>query len=132
MKIKNRSNAPGIQRPSDSNVRTLATSMSKVDIVEELNVPGDNELIEAAEHLIRAEEDARFAEKLAAAKAAVAAVPPEMAEEAALAAGQSYRTEKINMIKEEILGDTIIEVLGYVGITKPKEKKNSSPFCICR
>lgn len=90
--------------------------------MEELNIPGDNELIEAAEYLIRAEEDARFAEKLAAVEAAVAGVPPEMAEEAALAASKSYQTEKISVIKEKIPGETVIEVLGYVGVTKPKER----------
>ncbi|KAK2577084.1 hypothetical protein KPH14_005892 [Odynerus spinipes] len=117
-------NAPGIRRPPDSIAKILSTGVSTVNIAEELNVPRDNELIEAAEHLIRAEEDARFTEKLAAAEAAVAAAPPEKAEEVALAAGQKYQTKKIKVIKEEIPGDTIIEVLGYVGVNKPKDGKS--------
>lgn len=105
--------------------------MSNIDILNELDNNYDHELAEAVDKLIRAEEASKFTEMMIAAEAAVAAAPPELAEEAALAVTREYRTEKITPIKEEIVGDTIIEVVGYVGVRKQKSSNRKNAFCGC-
>ncbi|XP_048511174.1 uncharacterized protein LOC125500955 [Athalia rosae] len=100
--------------------RTLASSITGFDIAESIGMQHD-ELAEAVEKLIKAEETTRFTELVVAAEAAVAVAPPELAEEAALAVAHEYQTQNLSLIQEEIPGDTIIEVIGYVGIRRRKD-----------
>ena len=81
-----------------------------------------SEMLDAVNKLIRAEEIDKFAEVVAATEAAVASVPPELAEEAALAIAHGYQTQSVTTIKENIPGDTVIQVLGYIGIRKGKRE----------
>lgn len=50
------------------------------------------------------------------------AAPPGLAEEAAVASARIFQTEveTTSEIREDIAGIKPIEVVGYVGITKPK------------
>ncbi|XP_024945287.1 uncharacterized protein LOC112495017 [Cephus cinctus] len=121
--------APGTQRPLRSISKTLASSMSNIDVLEQMNLNQDDELAEAVEKLIKAEETARFTEMIVAAEAAVAAAPPELAEEAALAVAQDYQTQTVSAIKEEIPGDTVIEIVGYIGIRRRKRRTGISCAC---
>lgn len=52
----------------------------------------------------------------------LSAAPPGLAEEAAVASARIFQTEveTTSQIHEDIGGDRPIEVLGYVGITKPR------------
>ena len=113
--------------------KALASSVSNADILDELRVRHDNELAEAVDKLIKAEDAFKFTEMMIAAEAAVAAAPPELAEEAAIAVTRDYHTEKITPIREEeIHGERVIEVVGYVGITKLKStKQNANRYCAC-
>lgn len=119
------------RRPVKSVSRNLASSMTGFDIAESIGVQHDNELAEAVEKLIKAEETTRFTELVVAAEAAVAAAPPELAEEAALAVAHEYQTQNLSMIQEEIPGDTIIEVIGYVGIRRRKDSGGAEKRCVC-
>ncbi|XP_015127031.1 uncharacterized protein LOC107048396 [Diachasma alloeum] len=101
------------------------TSMSSANVSSHLSTETDNDLVEAVEALVCAEDMAKFAEKIVAAEAAVAAVPPELAEEAALAVTRSYQQseDKVTKIKEVVQGDAVIEVVGYIGV---RTRKNPS------
>ena len=97
----------------------MTNNISNVDIVEQVNnTCVNNELLEAVDKLIRAEEAEKFTQVVAAAEAAVATVPPELAEEAAFAVVHDFRTQSVTTIKEEVSGDTVIEILGYIGIRR--------------
>lgn len=117
------------RRPVKSVSRNLAGSITGFDIAESIGLQHDNELAEAVEKLIKAEETTRFTELVVAAEAAVAAAPPELAEEAALAVAHEYQTQNLSVIQEEIPGDTVIEVLGYVGIRRRKD--GNEKRCVC-
>lgn len=59
-----------------------------------------------------------------AAEAATASVPPEKAEEVAVACAKDYQTEIVDVINEKIpLSEEKkpIEVIGYIGVTKMKD-----------
>lgn len=132
LEVPKKLSAPGGRRPLKSVSKTLASSMSNADIADELRVQHDNELTEAIDKLIRAEEASRFTEMMIAAEAAVAAAPPEFAEEAALAVTRDYHTEKVTPIKEgQVRGETLIEVVGYVAYTKRGSKEGKTRYCAC-
>lgn len=62
-----------------------------------------------------------FADAVKAAEAAAGAAPPELVEEAALASARGFQTDvKTTSIHGELEGVRPIEVVGYVGVTKPK------------
>ncbi|GLV43467.1 hypothetical protein CBL_04009 [Carabus blaptoides fortunei] len=81
----------------------------------------DVNLLEAVDHLVRAEAVDNFAGTVRAAEEAAASVPPELAEEAAVAAAKDYQTKLTHVAKEVISGEKPIQVIGYIGITKPKK-----------
>lgn len=61
-----------------------------------------------------------------------AAAPPELAEEAAVASARIFQTEveTTSMIQEDVGGSKPIEVVGYVGITKPKYPAKPSKWLV--
>ncbi|XP_011299747.1 uncharacterized protein [Fopius arisanus] len=109
------------------------TSMSSANVSSHLSTETDNDLVEAVGSLFRAEEMSNFAEKIVAAEAAVAAVPPELAEEAAMAVTHTYQQfeDKVTKFREVVRGDAVIEVVGYIGVRTPKNqsKVNNGPLC---
>lgn len=65
----------------------------------------------------------RFNEAVRAAEEITSSVPPEMAEEAAMACARDYQSEILDEFHDELpINETkkIVEVIGYLGITKPK------------
>lgn len=54
---------------------------------------------------------------------AAANAPPEYAEEAAAAGARGYQAELTSVLQERIPGVRPMEVIGYVGITRPKSPK---------
>lgn len=64
-----------------------------------------------------------FEGAIKAAEEAAANAPPGLAEEAAAAGAQGFQAELTGLVKQEIPGIKPIEVIGYVGITRPKKPK---------
>lgn len=70
----------------------------------------------------------RFKAAVKAAEEITASVPPEMAEEAAVACARDYQSEILDEFHEEVPmteSQKPIEVIGYIGITKPNEKNSN-------
>lgn len=66
----------------------------------------------------------RFNEAVRVAEEITASVPPEMAEEAAVACARDYQSEILNEFHEEVPvneSKKLLEVIGYIGITKLKD-----------
>lgn len=79
------------------------------------------ELTDAVDKLAKAEQMCEFAGAIKAAEAAAVAAPPDLVEEAALASARGYQTDvKATRVQGELEGVRPIEILGYVGVTKPK------------
>jgi len=76
---------------------------------------------EAAAHFARAQNACEFDAAVRAAEAAAAEAPPEMAEEAAVSRAREYRTEIVKEVHEVVPGERLVEVVGYVGITRPNK-----------
>ncbi|CAG9766672.1 unnamed protein product [Ceutorhynchus assimilis] len=101
--------------------RISEANASQVEMVFDLRKEPETDLSDAVDKLAKAEAMCAFAGAVRAAEAAAHQAPPELVEEAALASARGYQTDlKATSIQGEIVGVRPIEVLGYVGVTKPK------------
>lgn len=98
------------------------TSASRVETAALLETDFTSELTEAAEKLAEAETMCNYATALQAAEEAAQKAPPELREQAAAAGARQIQTE-LSQVNETIDGSIPIEVIGYVGITKPVHPK---------
>ncbi|XP_044749958.1 uncharacterized protein LOC123310522 [Coccinella septempunctata] len=109
---------------SPNAMRGLAeATASGVEIIGELLREKDADLIDAVENLAAAEAMCNFAGAVEAAEEACKSVPLECAEEAAAAGVRGYQREITNMVQQTIPGEHPIEVVGYVGVTRPKNPR---------
>lgn len=84
----------------------------------------DTDLTEAVEKLAKAEAACHFAGAVRAAEEAAAAAPPELAEEAAAAGARDFHAEITDTFHDTTGdGEKPIQVLGYIGITRPKKPR---------
>ncbi|RZC36317.1 uncharacterized protein BDFB_013508 [Asbolus verrucosus] len=104
--------------------RISETSASGVEITARLESDFTSELTDAVEKLAKAETMCNYAEALQAAEEAAQNAPPELVEQAAAAEARRIQTE-VTRVKETVPGVRPIEVVGYVGITKPYYPKKS-------
>ncbi|XP_023012337.2 uncharacterized protein [Leptinotarsa decemlineata] len=96
-------------------------SASGIEIATHMRMEPDTELTDAVDKLAKAEAMCAFAGAVKAAEAAAEAAPPELAEEAAVASARGFQTEvHTSEIREELTGVKPMEVIGYIGVTKPK------------
>lgn len=104
--------------------RMVQSSTSGIDISERLRSAPDTELTEAVEKLAKAEAALHFAGAVRAAEEAAAAAPPELAEEAAAAGARGFHAEITDVFHDTSAnGEKPIQILGYVGITRPKKPR---------
>lgn len=101
----------------------VRSSTSGIDITGKLRSEQDTDLLEAVEKLAKAEAMVAFEGAVKAAENAAASVLPEYAEEAACAGARSFQAELTSVVKETVPGVRPIEVVGYVGITRPRRPK---------
>ncbi|KAF2899685.1 hypothetical protein ILUMI_06492 [Ignelater luminosus] len=101
-------------------------STAGIDIEGKLQPGQDTELLDAVDKLAKAEAMIAFEGAIKAAEKAAANAPPELAEEAAAAGAKGFQAELTGLVKQEIPGIKPIEVIGYVGITRPKKPKKSN------
>ncbi|XP_022914525.1 uncharacterized protein [Onthophagus taurus] len=107
--------------PRDQKQKKLIShSVSGIDLACRLRGEQETELLTAVEKLAKAEAMVAFEGAVRAAEDAATRVPPEFAEEAAAATVRSYQAELTEVVKEVLPGTRPIEVVGYVGITRPK------------
>ncbi|KAL3265957.1 hypothetical protein HHI36_010144 [Cryptolaemus montrouzieri] len=105
-------------------MRGLAeATASGIEIIGELLHERDAELIDAVEKLATAEAMCSFAGAVEAAEEAAKSVPFDCAEEAAAAGARGYQKEITNIVQQTIPGEHPIEVVGYVGVTRPKNPR---------
>ncbi|XP_044255209.1 uncharacterized protein LOC123005491 [Tribolium madens] len=102
--------------------RMAETSASRVEIAARLETDFTTELTDAVEKFAKAESMSHYAEALQAAEEAAQNAPPELMEQAAAAEARRIQTQ-LSKVKETIPGVRPIEVVGYVGITKPYHPK---------
>ncbi|XP_048523274.1 uncharacterized protein LOC109541561 isoform X2 [Dendroctonus ponderosae] len=101
--------------------RMSGATASQVEMLFDLRKEPDTELTDAVDKLAKAEQMCEFAGAIQAAEAAAVAAPPDLVEEAALASARGYQTDvKATRVQGELEGARPIEILGYVGVTKPK------------
>ncbi|KAB0799572.1 hypothetical protein PPYR_07452 [Photinus pyralis] len=100
-------------------------STSGIEVQAGLRVQKDTELLDAVDKLAVAEAVCAFEGAVRAAEEAAASVAPEFAEEAAAAGAQGFQAELTNVVRQEFDGVKPIEVVGYVGITRPNKPKKS-------
>ncbi|CAH1103881.1 unnamed protein product [Psylliodes chrysocephalus] len=101
-------------------------SASQIEIIADMAMEPDTELTDAVEKLAKAEAMCAFAGAVKAAEEAAEAAPPGFAEEAALASARIFQSEiTATEIREHVQGNTPMEVIGYIGITKPKNPVKS-------
>ncbi|EFA02774.2 uncharacterized protein LOC103312754 [Tribolium castaneum] len=105
--------------------RMAETSASRVEIAARLQTDFTTELTDAVEKFAKAESMSHYTEALQAAEEAAQNAPPELMEQAAAAEARRIQTE-LSQVKETIPGVRPIEVVGYVGITKPVHPKRSN------
>lgn len=98
---------------------------SGVEIMSDLTSTVDTELSDAVLKFAKAEAIVAFEGAVRAAERAAAEAPPELAEEAAAAGARGYQAELTGVVRDKVPGDRPIEVIGYVGITKPKNPRQS-------
>ncbi|CAG9836222.1 unnamed protein product [Diabrotica balteata] len=99
---------------------------SRIETVSQMSMIPDTELSDVVDKFAKAEAMCAFAGAVKAAEAAAEAAPPELAEEAALASARIYQSElNATEIKEEFSGIRPMEVIGYIGVTKPKHPVKS-------
>lgn len=123
-KIEEAAAAAAASPKSPNAMRGLAeATASGVEIIGELLREKDADLIEAVEKLATAEAMCNFAGAVEAAEEACKSVPAECAEEAAAAGVRGYQREITNIVQQTIPGEHPIEVVGYVGVTRPKNPR---------
>lgn len=109
------SNIRGLERPE-----MVDASVSGIDMEGLLRTEQNTELYEACEKLAKAQAMDNFTGAVKAAERAAANAPPEYAEEAAAAGARGYQAELTSIVQEKTAGFHPMEVIGYVGVTKPK------------
>ncbi|KAF5293326.1 hypothetical protein FQR65_LT01629 [Abscondita terminalis] len=113
-------------RKYHSNPLLCEASTSGMDINASLREDQDTELLLAVDKLAKAEAMCTFEGAVRAAEEAAASAPPEHVEEAAAAGAQGFEARLTGVIKQQIDGVKPVEVIGYVGITKPNKPKKSN------
>ncbi|KAJ9573927.1 hypothetical protein L9F63_008692 [Diploptera punctata] len=100
----------------------IKTSLSTFELARSLHPDyKSGALVDATDKLAQAEAACRYDGAIKAAEAAAAGISESLkAEEAAAAGVRGYQAELTDCIQEEVVGMKPIELLGYVGITKPK------------
>ncbi|XP_017784649.1 PREDICTED: uncharacterized protein LOC108568212 [Nicrophorus vespilloides] len=96
------------------------STASNVDVQAGLRGERDTELYDAVDKFAKAEAIVAFEGAVRAAETAAANAPPELAEEAAVAGAKGYQAELTTVVKQKVPGVKPIEVIGYVGVTRPK------------
>ncbi|XP_018327373.1 uncharacterized protein LOC108738450 isoform X2 [Agrilus planipennis] len=108
-----------------SDSQALDSVTSSIEIISRMKGEQDTELTEAVEKLAKAEATVMFQGAIEAAEKAAANAPPEFAEEAAAASARAhakiYNAELTNVVHEAVPGVRPIEIVGYVGVTRPKK-----------
>ncbi|KAK4886558.1 hypothetical protein RN001_002829 [Aquatica leii] len=108
-----------------NNALLTEASTSGLDINASLREEKDTELLIAVDKLAKAEAMCTFEGAVRAAEAAAASAPPEYVEEAAAAGAHSFEAKLTGVVKQQIDGVKPVEVVGYVGITRPNKPKKS-------
>ncbi|KAF5285980.1 hypothetical protein FQA39_LY16491 [Lamprigera yunnana] len=108
-----------------NNPLLVEASTSGIDLQARLRDTQDTELLDAVDKLAKAEAMCTFQGAVRAAEEAAASAPPEFAEEAAAVGAQSFEAELTGVVRQRIDGVKPVEVLGYVGITRPNKPKKS-------
>ncbi|KAK9727716.1 hypothetical protein QE152_g19024 [Popillia japonica] len=101
----------------------VRSSTSGIDIASRMRSEQDTDLLEAVDKFAKAEAMVAFEGAVRAAENAAASVSPEYAEEAAVAGARTFQAELTSVVKETVPGIRPVEVVGYVGITKPRRPK---------
>lgn len=101
----------------------MRSSTSGIDIASRMRSEQDTDLLEAVDKFAKAEAMVAFEGAVRAAENAAASVSPEYAEEAAVAGARTFQAELTSVVKETVPGIRPVEVVGYVGITKPRRPK---------
>lgn len=107
------------------NPHVVEGSTSGIEIQAMLRGEQNTELKEACDKLAKAQAMDAFEGAVKAAEMAAANAPPEFAEEAAAAASRGYQAELTTVVQQKIPGIKPMEVIGYVGVTRPKKPKKS-------
>lgn len=100
-------------------------STSAIDIHSLMRGEQNTELNEAVDKLAKAQAMDQFEGAVKAAERAAEEAPPEYAEEAAAAGARGFQAELTSIIQETVPGVRPVEVIGYVGITRPKVPKRT-------
>lgn len=92
-----------------------------VDMEQELRNIGIQEthMLDMLEKLTKAEAAVRFQGAVRAAEVAAMSAPPDLAEEAAVAGARGYSVETQEFSKKSSPGENPIEIIGYIGCTRP-------------
>ncbi|XP_075222453.1 uncharacterized protein LOC142325051 [Lycorma delicatula] len=92
-----------------------------VDMEQELRNIGIQQtfMLDMLEKLTKAEAACRFQGAVRAAEVAAMSAPPELAEEAAVAGARGYTVETQEFSKKSSPGENPIEIIGYIGCTRP-------------
>lgn len=101
----------------------IDASASGIELVGLLRGEQNTELYEACDKLAKAQAMDLFKGAVKAAEEAAANAPPEYAEEAAAAGARGYQAELTTVVQERIPGLRPMEVIGYVGVTRPRIPK---------
>lgn len=109
----------GLSRPEN----ITASSISGLELADMLDTHQTTEILEACDKLAKAQAIDSFKGAVRAAEEAAANAPPEYAEEAAAAGARGYQAELTSVVQEKIPGLKPMEVIGYVGVTRPKKPK---------
>lgn len=105
------------------NPEFVKASASGIDINAQLRGEQTNELLDAVDKLAVAQAMEEFEGAVKAAEQAAAQAPPEYAEEAAVAGARGFQAQLTSTVKETFDGVKPIEVVGYVGVTRPKQPR---------
>ncbi|KAK5643151.1 hypothetical protein RI129_006996 [Pyrocoelia pectoralis] len=115
----------GYKSKFSSNPLLTHASTSGIEVQAALRGETNTDLLDAVDKLAKAQAVCAFEGAVRAAEEAAASVPPEFAEEAAAAGAQGFEAKLTNVVRQEFDGVKPIEVVGYVGITRPNKPKKS-------
>lgn len=105
------------------NPEIVKASASGIDVNAELRGKQNTDLLDAVDKLAIAQAMDEFEGAVKAAEQAAASAPPEYAEEAAVAGARGFQAQLTSVVQETFDSIKPIEVVGYVGITRPKIPK---------
>lgn len=104
----------------------VIASASAIDINADMRGEQNTDLLDACDRLAKALAMDEFEGAVRAAEQAAASAPSEYAEEAAVAGARGFEAQLTSIVDETYDGLKPIEVVGYVGITRPKHPKKST------